>query len=340
MTASNTQRSHVRPRRRSSLLLALSLAAAATAGASPSAPVQEEPQQLLRRTGGEANPYGASKDTAATNAANAASNMEGEEAGRKLRRGAPPAANADENKDEAAAEDGPSGNNAAAETAEEQQQRRITVIDLSAPLFDEAVVPHPLEPNRSPPADRGLKKDKAKDKANQGEYQTITVIDAKAAAAAGTTTTTYSHYQSKSLINTANAVHYVSSTTLDLTQAAPVALAPPSCFESKPLMGCDRGGGVDQRLTFFGHDFGLGCAQADPCLFALMPIRMAYYCPRQGRPKCGGRCYTVAQHCPPNGILVDRTGQGHNVTDPMWQKANADAWNYWPGNFGCPHCVG
>lgn len=211
------------------------------------------------------------------------------------------------------------------------------IIDLAAPLFDEAVIPSPLESSKagknnqeaSSTAERDLKKDKDdkkddKDKGDDKEIKNgVTIIEPK----------------SHSIIGTGNTVYHVSAGVIDLTNA-PITIppsTPASCFEIKPYMGCDRGGADNQRLEFFGHDFGMGCqqaAQTNPCLFALMPIRMAYYCPKQGRPVCGGKCYSVAQHCPADGTIVDMDGIGHNVTDTKWRDANADSWNYWPANFG------
>lgn len=219
------------------------------------------------------------------------------------------------------------------------QSQRIhdVIIDLAAPLADEAVIPSPLESkagktnqqaSSTSSTERDLKKDKDdkedKNDKDDKKEEAVTIIEPK----------------SHSIIGTGNTVYHVSAGVIDLTNA-PIKIPPSTpaqCFEIKPYMGCDRGGADNQRLVFFGHDFGMGCAQADPCLFALMPIRMAYYCPKQGRPVCGGKCYSVAQHCP-NGVIVDADGITHSVSDPKWTQANADAWNFWPANFGCPSCV-
>ena len=222
----------------------------------------------------------------------------------------------------------------------DQSQRIQDVIDLAAPLFDEAVIPSPPESPKagkndpqeatSSTAERDLKKDKddKKDDKNEKEIKhEVTLIEPK----------------SHSIIGKGNTVYHVSAGIIDLTNA-PTKIPPSTpaqCFETKPYMGCDRGGADNQRLVFFGHDFGMGCAQAaqsNPCLFALMPIRMAYYCPKQGRPVCGGECYTVEKHCS-SGVIVDADGISHSISDPKWAQANADAWNYWPANFGCPSCV-
>jgi len=227
---------------------------------------------------------------------------------------------------------------------EKDAEERIPIIDLAAPLHDEAVIPSPLEEDaggagaaksnrayaythssaaESPPAERALKKNRNEEDEEEDEEDEDDDEDSN-----------------NTILGTGNTV-YISGGTVDLTNA-PITIPPSTpaqCFESKPFMGCDRGGGADQRLKFFNHDFGLGCAQADPCLFALMPIRMAYYCPKEGRPQCGGMCYSVAQHCPASGILLDRNMTGHNITDPKWDNANAAAWNFWPANFGCPSCI-
>jgi len=244
----------------------------------------------------------------------------------------------------------------------------MAIVDLAAPINDEAVLPSPLEEleaaatagTRSPakiisngqadyayssPAtasERDLKKNKGEDdEANDEAEETNDKKDKKEQDDNDDTDDEGSDAEA-SIIGTGNTV-YISAGTIDLTQstgdATAIAASSAQCYEIEPLMGCDRGGAANQRLTFFGADFGLGCAQADRCLFALMPIRMAYYCPEQARPACGGQCYTVVEDCPADGILVDASGVEHDITDPKWTQANGAGWNFWPANFGCPSCV-
>ena len=249
----------------------------------------------------------------------------------------------------------------------------MAIVDLAAPIYDEAVLPSPLEeleaagpagtrgpakiissdqadyPYSSPAtaSERDLKKNKGgedeeeandeaseetNDKKDKNEQDNNDDTDEESDAEA-------------SIIGAGNAI-YISAGTIDLTNStsdttviAASSTTESQCYEIKPLMGCDRGGAANQRLTFFGADFGLGCAQAHRCLFALIPIRMAYYCPEQARPACGGQCYTVEEDCPADGILVDASGVGHDITDPKWAQANGAGWNFWPANFGCPSCV-
>ena len=304
-----------RRRRSSFLLLSLVSCSASAVGASA------EPARNVLAVDEKTGPTAGNKYRPSSEARNNKEKAEG----RKSLRGLEHARNDD---------------HASNENANADQSQRIhdDIIDLAAPLFDEAVIPSPLEFPKagkndhqeatSSTAERDLKKDKddKKDEKNEKEIKhEVTLIEP------------ISH----SIIGTGNTVYHVSAGVIDLTNA-PIKIPPSTpaqCFEVKPYMGCDRGGADNQRLVFFGHDFGLGCAQAHPCLFALMPIRMAYYCPKHGRPVCGGECYSVAKHCPPDGMLVDMDGIGHNVTDTKWRDANADSWNYWPANFGCPSCV-
>mmetsp|Transcript_2432 Transcript_2432/g.5170 ORF Transcript_2432/g.5170 Transcript_2432/m.5170 type:complete len:251 (-) Transcript_2432:4-756(-) len=134
----------------------------------------------------------------------------------------------------------------------------------------------------------------------------------------------------------------ISGGTIDLrgTSTGSSPTGPPSCMEVRPLMGCDRGGGDDQIMTFFGANFGT-CSNADPCLFALMPTRMAYYCPTYARPACGGggRCYSIDADCPASGQFYDKDGTMWERQDPRFAEAERSAWGYWPGNFGCPSCM-
>ena len=241
-------------------------------------------------------------------------------------------------------------------------ERRASIVDLAAPIYDEAVIPSPLElkaagtsGSRGPakiissgqadyayssPAtasERDLKKNKGEDEEASGEAEEEETNDDEDSddeatgntiyISAGTIDLTNSNTNSNTTVVTAS-----SSTTVAAEESA-------RCYAIEPLMGCDRGGAANQRLTFFGADFGLGCAQADRCLFALMPIRMAYYCPEQARPACGGQCYTAEEDCPADGILVDASGVGHDITDKKWTQANGAGWNFWPANFGCPSCV-
>ena len=111
-----------------------------------------------------------------------------------------------------------------------------------------------------------------------------------------------------------------------------------STVANVPMMSCEGGGGDDQDMTFFGVKFGQ-CSNADPCLAAVMPSRMAYYCPLQFRPYCGGKCYTVASACP-DGKIHDAVGGTWEVSDPRWWQAESSAWGgAWPYNFGEPACT-
>ena len=111
-----------------------------------------------------------------------------------------------------------------------------------------------------------------------------------------------------------------------------------SSLANVPMMSCEGGGGDDQDMTFFGVKFGQ-CSNADPCLAAVMPSRMAYYCPLQFRPYCGGKCYTVASACP-DGKIHDAVGGTWEVSDPRWWQAESSAWSgAWPYNFGEPACT-
>ena len=111
-----------------------------------------------------------------------------------------------------------------------------------------------------------------------------------------------------------------------------------SSLANVPMMSCEGGGGDDQDMNFFGVKFGQ-CSNADPCLAAVMPSRMAYYCPLQFRPYCGGKCYTVASACP-DGKIHDAVGGTWDVSDPRWWQAESSAWGgAWPYNFGEPACT-
>lgn len=111
-----------------------------------------------------------------------------------------------------------------------------------------------------------------------------------------------------------------------------------SSLASVPMMSCEGGGGDDQDMTFFGVKFGQ-CSNSDPCLAAVMPSRMAYYCPLQYRPYCGGKCYTVASACP-DGKIHDAVGGTWDINDPRWWQAESSAWGgAWPYNFGEPACT-
>ena len=111
-----------------------------------------------------------------------------------------------------------------------------------------------------------------------------------------------------------------------------------STVANVPMMSCEGGGGDNQDMTFFGVKFGQ-CSNADPCLAAVMPSRMAYYCPLQFRPYCGGKCYTVASACP-DGKIHDAVGGTWDVSDPRWWQAESSAWGgAWPYNFGEPACT-
>ena len=103
-------------------------------------------------------------------------------------------------------------------------------------------------------------------------------------------------------------------------------------------MSCEGGGGDNQDMTFFGVKFGQ-CSKSDPCLAAVMPSRMAYYCPLQYRPYCGGKCYTIESACP-DGKIHDAVGGVWDARDPRWWQAESSAWGgAWPLNFMEPACT-
>jgi len=111
------------------------------------------------------------------------------------------------------------------------------------------------------------------------------------------------------------------------------------------MMGCDRGGADDQKMIFFGKNFGT-CSTMDRCLQAAMPIQMAYYCPKYGRPACGGQCLSLINGDCSDGVIRDKEGGTHNfrTEDKFWRR-EAETWGFgtgrpiWPANFGGGSCA-
>lgn len=67
---------------------------------------------------------------------------------------------------------------------------------------------------------------------------------------------------------------------------------------------CWRGGQSNQRLWFGGKKWTFNCETMHPCFCGMSPRRMAYWCPKQCRPSCGGDCATP-QDCPSGFNIVD-----------------------------------
>ena len=98
-------------------------------------------------------------------------------------------------------------------------------------------------------------------------------------------------------------------------------------------------------MIFFGKNFGT-CSTMDKCLRAAMPIQMAYYCPKYGRPACGGRCLSLINGDCSDGIIRDKEGGTHNFkTEDKFWKREAETWGFgtgrpiWPANFGGGSCA-
>jgi len=77
-----------------------------------------------------------------------------------------------------------------------------------------------------------------------------------------------------------------------------------------------------------------------------MPIQMAYYCPKYGRPSCGGRCLSLIKGDCSSGIIRDKQGGTHNFrTDRKFWDREVDTWGFgsnkprWPANFGSGSCA-
>ena len=111
------------------------------------------------------------------------------------------------------------------------------------------------------------------------------------------------------------------------------------------LFSSDRGGADNQKMTFFGKNFGT-CSTMDKCLFAAMPVQMAYYCPKYGRPSCGGKCYSLIKGDCLDGKIRDKEGGIHNFRlDPKFWKREVETWSFgtgkpmWPYNFGGGSCA-
>ena len=77
-----------------------------------------------------------------------------------------------------------------------------------------------------------------------------------------------------------------------------------------------------------------------------MPIQMAYYCPKYGRPACGGKCLSLIKGDCLSGIIRDKDGGTHNFrTDPKFWNREVETWGFgsskprWPANFGSGSCA-
>jgi len=133
---------------------------------------------------------------------------------------------------------------------------------------------------------------------------------------------------------------------LGMTWIEPENLPTEIQFERKlNMMGCDRGGADNQKMIFWGKNFGT-CSNMDPCLRAAMPIQMAYYCPKYGRPSCGGKCLSLINGDCLSGNIRDKDGGTHNFrNDPKFWEREVDTWGFgsdkprWPANFGGGSCA-
>eukprot|EP00562_Extubocellulus_spinifer_P028050 CAMPEP_0178649404 /NCGR_PEP_ID=MMETSP0698-20121128/21003_1 /TAXON_ID=265572 /ORGANISM="Extubocellulus spinifer, Strain CCMP396" /LENGTH=379 /DNA_ID=CAMNT_0020290851 /DNA_START=93 /DNA_END=1232 /DNA_ORIENTATION=- len=115
------------------------------------------------------------------------------------------------------------------------------------------------------------------------------------------------------------------------------ASPPPPASVDVDIMSCEGGGTDGQNMNFFGINFGQ-CSNCDPCLAALMPSRMAFYCPLQFRPYCDGTCQDIATACA-GGKVRDASNNEWDIYDERWWKAETSAWGGgWPANFG-PSCT-
>lgn len=94
-------------------------------------------------------------------------------------------------------------------------------------------------------------------------------------------------------------------------------------------ISCDGGGTPDYHITFGGRDWG-SCQEMDPCLCGIAPMSMAFWCPYQCCPGCGGSCATP-QKCP-RGFNIDK-----GVVTPYEGKLPPPPYPYWPCNMG-PAC--
>ena len=66
---------------------------------------------------------------------------------------------------------------------------------------------------------------------------------------------------------------------------------------------CEKGSNPDLVMTFAGRNWG-SCVDIDPCLCGLMPLQMAYWCPKECRIDCGGTCATP-EVCPDGYAIED-----------------------------------
>jgi len=83
---------------------------------------------------------------------------------------------------------------------------------------------------------------------------------------------------------------------------------------------CERGSNPNLVMTFAGRKWG-SCVNMDHCLCGLMPLQMAYWCPKECRIDCGGTCATE-QECP-NGYAIEN-GQvvelEYSLPPPPWDE--------------------
>lgn len=107
----------------------------------------------------------------------------------------------------------------------------------------------------------------------------------------------------------------------------------PGCtyYHGVGALGCDRGGARNQVIRVKNKTFG-SCYTVDRCLFAAMPKQMAYWCPLQARPCCGGLCYKKSS-C--SGVRDEE-----NVLHSMESFAQLSSHGYWYANLGHPQCTG
>ena len=77
-----------------------------------------------------------------------------------------------------------------------------------------------------------------------------------------------------------------------------------------------------------------------------MPVQMAYYCPKYGRPACGGKCLSLIKGDCLSGVILDKEGGKHNfrIDNKFW-KREVETWGFgsgkprWPANFGEGSCA-
>lgn len=93
---------------------------------------------------------------------------------------------------------------------------------------------------------------------------------------------------------------------------------------------CEQGSNPKLVMTFAGRKWG-SCVDMDPCLCGLMPLQMAYWCPKECRVDCGGTCATEAA-CP-DGFAIEN-GEPVILEYPL----PPPPWEQWPCGLGtaCP----